>query len=78
MVTAPESVAMPINDETILTCEMNLQPDKFQWRYYPLPAHEATNPKLPITIGTAYSVEIPSNMYTIEKKTSTLKVKVSL
>lgn len=77
MVTSPESVVMPINDETVLTCEMNLLPDKFQWKHYPLNVQDASNPKAPIILGTAHAVDLPASMFTIDKKVSTLKIKSS-
>lgn len=77
MVTSPESVVMPINDETVLTCGMNLMPDRFQWRHYPLNINEASNPKSLIYLKTAHAVDLPSNMYTSEKKTSTLRIRVT-
>lgn len=76
MVTSPESVVMPINDETILTCEMNLLPDRFQWRHYPVKSEDASRPKPLINLGTAYFVDIASSMYSLDKKISKLKIKV--
>ncbi|KAF5288823.1 hypothetical protein FQR65_LT11938 [Abscondita terminalis] len=77
MVTSPESVVMPINDETVLTCEMNLLPDKFQWKHYPLNIRDASNPKAAIILGTAYAIDLPATMFTSDKKVSTLKIKSS-
>ncbi|KAB0799541.1 hypothetical protein PPYR_07421 [Photinus pyralis] len=77
MVTSPESVVMPINDETELTCEMNLSPDKFQWKHYPLNIEDAFNPKASIILGSAHYLDLPATMFTSDKKVSTLKIKSS-
>ncbi|KAF5302874.1 hypothetical protein FQA39_LY02054 [Lamprigera yunnana] len=77
MVASPESVVMPINDETVLTCEMNLLPDKFQWKHYPLGIQDASNPKIPIILGNAHFVDLPATMFTSDKKVSTIKIKSS-
>ncbi|XP_018333733.1 interference hedgehog isoform X3 [Agrilus planipennis] len=75
MVTSPESVVMPINDETSLICEMNLQPDRFEWRHYPFNSVDVSNPRAHISLSTSPYINLPQEMFTNEKKTSTLKIK---
>lgn len=74
MINSPTSIIMPINDETVLTCEMNINPDKFQWRYYPLGAKEASNVKAQINLAKNLVIDIPTHKE--DKKRSTLSIKV--
>lgn len=75
MIRSPDSVAMPLNDETTLTCEMNLKPDNFTWRHYPL--LNASDPSAPINFGSAPFAELPFKMDSQhEKYISQLEIKV--
>lgn len=73
MVTSPPSMQMPLYDETVLTCEMNISPDRFRWRYYPLGDREASNPKAHVNLAKHRVIDIP--YYKEEKKFSYLNVK---
>lgn len=79
MATSPNSVSMPMNDETLLTCEMNINADKFEWVYYPLPPSQVSNPKYIINLGNARYLKLNEKLYRndrTERKASTLTVKV--
>lgn len=73
MVSTPEPVAMPLGDETTLICELNLKPDNFTWRHYPL-----LNPRLPINLATSPYRELPRQQHKEERKRSELRISVSV
>lgn len=66
---------MPLDDETTLICEINVPPDNFTWRFYPI--LDSSKPNEPLNLGTARYVEIPHSNYTHEKGISSLVVNVT-
>ncbi|XP_063911285.1 interference hedgehog-like isoform X3 [Zophobas morio] len=74
MVSKAHSIAVSINFETKLECEMNIQPDNFQWKFYPLNKKEAYNPKARISLTTSTFQFVPPSKYenTNAKKMSLL------
>lgn len=74
MVTVPEPIALPYGFETRLTCEMNIQPDRFQWKFYP--TNEPYNPKALIDLGNGTFHLIPENKYTNQGRKSLLSLLV--
>lgn len=75
MLISPISVSMPINDEAILECKMNINADSFIWHFFPLPSSQANNPKTIIQWDAIKPVEISKNMYQNDKKSSKLYLK---
>lgn len=74
MVKSPEPIAAPLNDEATLECEMNIRPDKFRWRHFPLINNSNDSPQI---IDTGRAIEVPPSHYTFSGKKSTLLVDVS-
>lgn len=62
---------MPLYDETTLICEMNLKPDNFTWRHYPI-----RDPRLPVDLAVAPFRELPATMHKEERKRSELRLSV--
>ncbi|KAG5882564.1 hypothetical protein JTB14_011765 [Gonioctena quinquepunctata] len=73
MVSDPEPISLPTGFETLLTCEMDIDPDKFEWKFYP--SNDPYNPHtyIDLTNGTFRMVE--ENRF---KKTSKKKSALSL
>ncbi|XP_044748599.1 interference hedgehog-like [Coccinella septempunctata] len=74
MVNSPENVILPINFETRLTCQMNIEPDKFLWKFYPFSDKDMYNSRATIDLNTASYILI--NPDHIEDRKSFLNVKV--
>ncbi|XP_045478702.1 interference hedgehog-like isoform X2 [Harmonia axyridis] len=74
MVNEPENVILPIDFETQLTCNMNIEPDKFLWKFYPFSNKDMYNSKAIIDLNTAPYILI--NPDHVEDRKSFLKVKV--
>ncbi|CAH0560050.1 unnamed protein product [Brassicogethes aeneus] len=51
MVSKAETISLEPQYETKLTCEMNIEPDKFQWKFYP--TSDYYNPKTEIDLSTS-------------------------
>ncbi|XP_017787344.1 PREDICTED: interference hedgehog-like isoform X2 [Nicrophorus vespilloides] len=75
-ISSPTSIALPLNDETILICEMNIVPDKFEWRFYKLDESQVSNPNALLNLTRDY-VELPPKRFTNDKKKSTLTIKLT-
>lgn len=75
MLISPNSVAMPINDEAILECKMNINADGFIWHFFPLPSTDVNNPRTTLRWDIAKPIEINRNLYQNEKKSSKLYLK---
>lgn len=71
MVSTPEPVAMPLYDETTLICELNLKPDNFTWRHYPI-----QDPRVPINLSKSPFRELPREQHKEERKRSELRISV--
>lgn len=76
MVTVPGSISLPHGFETNLTCEMNIQPDRFQWKFYP--SNEPYNPKALIDLGNGRYHLIPENKFTKHGRKSLFTLSVSI
>lgn len=74
MVRSPEPIAAPIWDEVALECEMNIKPDGFRWRHFPISSPYSNTP---ISLDRVTAVDIPPSMYTISGKETTLSINVS-
>ncbi|RZC36440.1 interference hedgehog-like [Asbolus verrucosus] len=76
MVTEAEFITVPIDFETKLQCQMNIEPDKFQWKFYPLSTKDAFNPKAVINLTSSNFEFVPIHKYakTTEKKESDLNI----
>jgi hypothetical protein len=72
MLTKPESLTVSINFETKLECVMNILPDKFQWKFYPLDKKDSFNPKAPLSLTNSKFRIIPADKYEPQKKMSSL------
>lgn len=77
MLTKPESLTVSINFETKLECVMNILPDKFQWKFYPLDKKDSFNPKAPLSLTNSKYRIIPADKYEPQKKMSSLTLQVS-
>lgn len=75
MISTPEPIVLSYGFETRLTCEMNIRPDKFQWKFYP--SNEPYNPKALIDLGNGTFHLIPENTYVNQGRKSSLTVLVS-
>lgn len=76
MVTVPERIALPYGFETTLSCEMNIQPDRFQWKFYP--SMKPYDPKAFIDLGNGTFHLIQENNYTNQGRKSSLNLLVSV
>lgn len=76
MVSTPESLMLPPGFETKITCEMNIPPDKFQWKFYPLPPEEASNPKAFINLTSTNFKTPPAHLVLLQKGKSSLTLQV--
>lgn len=77
MVTRPESRIVPFDFDTKLLCEMNIEPDKFLWKFYPLNSRDAFNPKAVINLSSTNFVNIPVDKNPAKKKQSDLTIQVN-
>lgn len=75
MLTVPEPIALPHGSQTTLTCEMNIHPDRFQWKFYP--SNEPYNYKTLIDLANGTFQLIPENKYTNQGRKSVLTLLVS-
>lgn len=76
MVTNAESITVPLEFETKLQCVMNIEPDKFQWKFYPLEDKDVYNPQAFISLTKGSYVLIPPNDYTTQRHQSDLTLQV--
>ncbi|XP_044255166.1 interference hedgehog-like isoform X3 [Tribolium madens] len=76
MVTKADLITVPINFDTSIVCTMNIIPDNFQWKFYPLSRKQASNPKAHISLTHSHYEFVDANKYenTLSKKTSTLNL----
>lgn len=74
MVTKADYITVPINFDTTIVCTMNIAPDDFQWKFYPLSERDASNPKAHISLTNSNYEFINSSKYENNKKTSTLNL----
>ncbi|KAL3267033.1 hypothetical protein HHI36_011175 [Cryptolaemus montrouzieri] len=74
MVKTPENVILPVDYETQLTCQMNIEPDKFLWKFYPFSNQDVFNSKAVLDLNKATFILISPDQ--VEDKKSILKVKV--
>ena len=72
MTKKPEPLIVPLGDEVSFECEMNIKPDKFQWRQF----HLTDNVHDLVQFDTRNSVNMTSNQFRSTGKSSTLLVKV--
>lgn len=75
MVTVPEPRTLPFGFEAPLTCEMNIQPDRFQWKFFP--SSQPYNSKAHIDLGNGTFHIIADNKYTNQGRQSLLTLLVS-
>ncbi|XP_050304096.1 brother of CDO-like isoform X2 [Anthonomus grandis grandis] len=75
LVSKPESLILPRGYETLLSCEMNIQPDKFQWKFYP--SSDPYNSKVNIFLSNDSFKLIPEDRYRVTRKKSELSIKVN-
>ncbi|XP_060531354.1 interference hedgehog-like isoform X2 [Cylas formicarius] len=75
MVTTPESIVVDINYATALVCEMNIEPDKFEWKFYP--SNEPYNSKTDINLSSAKFGLLPKDNFKVHKRKSILEVHVN-
>uniref|UniRef100_A0A6P7FCX6 Interference hedgehog n=1 Tax=Diabrotica virgifera virgifera TaxID=50390 RepID=A0A6P7FCX6_DIAVI len=75
MVSDPEPIALPINFETVLTCEMNIEPDKFEWKFYP--TDDPYNPNAYIDLSNSTFHLVPEGRYNKQRKKSAMKIQVN-
>lgn len=80
MVSKPEQITLALTYETRLTCEMNIEPDKFEWKIYP--TTDYYNPMADIHLNTSnFHVkpdfkELRSERHNRQRKKSYLTIKV--
>ncbi|XP_008192347.1 interference hedgehog isoform X1 [Tribolium castaneum] len=75
MVTKADLITVPLNFDTSIVCTMNIVPDNFQWKFYPLSRRQASNPKAHISLTHSHFEIIDERKYEItQKKTSTLNL----
>ncbi|XP_066254583.1 interference hedgehog isoform X1 [Euwallacea similis] len=70
----PERVILPAGFETVLTCDMNIEPDQFQWKFYP--STELYNGNANIQLSNPGYRLIPENVYSIKGDKSVLPLKL--
>ncbi|CAH1098676.1 unnamed protein product [Psylliodes chrysocephalus] len=75
MVSDPEPIALPIGFETLLTCEMNIEPDKFEWKFYP--TNDPYDPNAFINLSNSTFQIISEDRYTKQRKKSGLTLRVN-
>ncbi|XP_057651009.1 interference hedgehog-like isoform X2 [Diorhabda carinulata] len=75
MVSNPEPIAFPEGFETALTCDMNIEPDKFEWKFYPTDSPYNSNAFIDLSNSTFHLIS--ENRYNKQRKKSTLMIQVS-
>lgn len=75
MITIPEPISVSFGFDTLLTCEMNIEPDKFQWKFYP--TDDPFNPNSVINLSNSTFHLVREEKYTRQRKKSSLTVQVS-
>ncbi|XP_049826185.1 interference hedgehog-like isoform X2 [Aethina tumida] len=81
MVSKPEQITLALTYETRLTCEMNIEPDKFEWKIYP--TTDYYNPMADIHLNTSnFHVkpdfkELRSERHNRQRKKSYLTIKAN-
>ncbi|KAJ8938581.1 hypothetical protein NQ318_013635 [Aromia moschata] len=58
MAVRPERISLSMGFETMLTCEMKIEPDRFQWKFYP--TDDPYNPNVPIDLSNATFQFVPA------------------
>lgn len=74
MITIPEPISVSFGFDTLLTCEMNIDPDKFQWKFYP--TDDPFNPNSVINLSNSSFHLVREEKYTKQRKRSSLTVQV--
>ncbi|KAJ8927158.1 hypothetical protein NQ314_020431 [Rhamnusium bicolor] len=75
MVTIPEPISVPFGFKTLLPCEMNIEPDRFQWKFYP--TDDPYNPNAIINLSNTTFQLVPEEKYTKQRKKSALRLQVN-
>ncbi|KAJ8973936.1 hypothetical protein NQ317_002440 [Molorchus minor] len=70
----PERIFLSLGFETLLTCEMKIEPDKFQWKFYP--TDDPFNPNAPVDLNNATFHFVPEEKYTKQRMRSALSLRV--
>ncbi|CAH1174054.1 unnamed protein product [Phaedon cochleariae] len=76
MVSVPEPISLPIGFETMLTCEMDIEPDKFQWKFYPTDEPYNADAYIDLSNGT-YELLPPHRSFASGRKKSALTLQVN-
>ncbi|XP_030767144.1 interference hedgehog-like isoform X2 [Sitophilus oryzae] len=74
VVSKPESLVLSAGYETSLSCEMNIPPDRFQWKFYPL--DNPYDSQALINLSSDNFKIIPQDRYRVNKKKSELQIEL--
>ncbi|CAG9763006.1 unnamed protein product [Ceutorhynchus assimilis] len=74
LISKPESLTLARGYETLLTCEMNIEPDKFQWKFYP--SDEPYNSRANLLLSNASYSLIPEGDFKINRRVAELAIKL--
>ncbi|CAG9864415.1 unnamed protein product [Phyllotreta striolata] len=74
MVSDPEPIALPLGFTTLMTCEMDIEPDKFEWKFYP--TDDPYDPDAFVDLSSPAFRMIPQG-YTKQRKKSLLTLQVN-
>ncbi|XP_023017574.2 interference hedgehog isoform X2 [Leptinotarsa decemlineata] len=76
IVSESEPISLPKGFETLLTCETEIDPDKFEWKFYPTDDPYNPNAYVDLTNGSFHMVS-PSRFKTVGKNKSALSLQVN-
>ncbi|KAL1489869.1 hypothetical protein ABEB36_013797 [Hypothenemus hampei] len=74
LVNQPQLLVLPQGYETLLSCEMNIEPDMFQWKFYQ--SIELYNSKPNILLSNGSFQLIPEKKFRVNRKKSELSIQV--
>ncbi|XP_076252429.1 interference hedgehog-like isoform X2 [Rhynchophorus ferrugineus] len=72
MLNKPESIVFDVGYQTTLSCEMNIEADKFQWKFYPL--ERPYDSKAVVNLNSANFKMIAQDKFKTNKRKSELNI----
>ncbi|KAK9709803.1 Fibronectin type III domain [Popillia japonica] len=71
---SPSSVVLAEDDETSLSCKMDTNPDRFQWRHYPVNLKQAYSSAYHLVLAEAHYENVPAHRYRSDNSSTWLTI----
>lgn len=75
---SPSSVVLAEDDETSLSCKMDTNPDRFQWRHYPVNLKQAYSSAYHLVLAEAHYENVPAHRYRSDNSSTWLTIAVCI